>query len=174
MVTPRKPIPPIPSYDDLVRDFTGQAFRDLIEANTPPGTDVDLFSAGALASARDYASSADLPPRLTTTARPLKAPRYEAALEFTIGLQLAYLQATGKMPGMTANLTKVDPGPFARILKQCLVWIDSRYEPVELINTLQRRANRMTDEKGQPRRGRPDDKRHKNKGRKKSPPARGT
>lgn len=160
MVTPKKPLPPIPSDEDLARDFTGQGFRDLIAANAP-GADVARFSDGALASARVYACNADLPRRLTTTARPLKAPRYEAALDFTIGLQVAYLQATdGKMPSMTANRT-ANLGPFARILQQCLVWIGSRAEPVELINTLQRRADVMTDEKGQDRRGKPNDRRRK-------------
>jgi hypothetical protein len=152
----RKKPRPIPADEDLIRDFTGQKFKDFV-AKARPGTDVERFAAGVLADARiyiRYASSGIV--HKTTEANPLMSPLREAAINFAMNLQLTYLTVTGEMPSFTATRTR--RGPFARILRECLLLLKAVVDDIVLINTLQDRSNKMTDRRGQPRRQRKSSK----------------
>ena len=64
-------------------------------------------------------------------------PRREAHLNFVMWLRIAYLEATGKQPSLTANPAR--PGPFARMVQACLDQVQASANAVELLNELQRR-----------------------------------
>lgn len=140
----RKKLRPIPTDADLIRIFTGQAFKDFVAANLPEGADVDRFATAALADARVYIRDAG--------SKTLMSPVREATINFAMGLQVTYLLVTGEQPSFTATRTR--RGPFARILRECLLLLKAPVDDIKLINTLQARSNTMTDQRGQPRRQR--------------------
>jgi hypothetical protein len=156
-MTRKKPPRRIPTDEDLIRKFTGQAFKDFVAANwpeekKPPRTaDIDLFAKLALEDARIYTRDAVKPAR-ETTGRPLMSPIQEATIDYTMNLQLTYLTATGDQPSFTA--ARSWRGPFARILRECLLLLGAPPDDIRWINTLQARSNTMNDEKGQRRRKR--------------------
>jgi hypothetical protein len=86
------------------------------------------------------------------TGRPRRSPVIEAAIDFTMNLQLTYYTATGEQPSFTA--TRADPGPLARILVWCLVELKAPPDAVTYINDLQHRSNKMNDDGGRKRRKR--------------------
>jgi hypothetical protein len=157
----RKKVRSIPTDAELVDKFTGQAFKDMIAANWPstaaPATPetIDLFAAGALSDARIYIRDAGKPAQKTTPERPMSKPIVEAAVDFTMNLQLTYVDVTGEMPSLTAGRHR--PGPFAEILRECLVLLKAPSDAVTYINRLQTRSNIITDEKGRTRRKRKPD-----------------
>jgi len=88
--------------------------------------------------------------RSTTLASVLHAPhleqhppRREAELDFVMWLRLAYFDATGEPPALTANPQR--PGPFARMVQACLNDVRSGANAVESINELQRRGKDKKD-----------------------------
>jgi hypothetical protein len=64
-------------------------------------------------------------------------PRREAQLNFVMWLEVAFLEATGEHPSLTANPAR--PGPFARMVQACLDEVRASANAVELLNELQRR-----------------------------------
>jgi hypothetical protein len=80
--------------------------------------------------------------------------RREAELNFVMLLEVAYLEATGKHPSLTADPNR--PGPFARMVQACLNEVRASANAVELLNELQRRRKGMKQRqrkvKKQPRR----------------------
>ena len=154
----RKKPRPIPTDEDLVRIFTGQAFKDMVAANWPGDkkdktrakpANVEEFAKGALADARVYIRDAVKPER-KTTGRPMMSPIVEAAINYAMYLQLTYYAATGEQPSFTA--TRLRRGPFARILRECLLLLKAPVDDIRFINTLQDRSNKMNDDKGRLRR----------------------
>jgi hypothetical protein len=152
-MTRRKSPRPILTDDDLVRIFTGRAFKDVLAANWPKDApvDIDHFAKLALEDARIYIRDA-VKPDVKTTGRPSRSPVIEAAIDFTMNLQLTYYTATGEQPSFTAN--RGDPGPLARILGWCLVELNAPPDAVTYINDLQHRSNKMNDDRGRERRKR--------------------
>jgi hypothetical protein len=152
----RKKIVRVPTDEDLVRIFTGEAFKKFVAKEFVAADltgDVERFAAGALADARVYIRDAVIETRnKTTKERPLMSPRREAAITFITNLQVTYLLATGKEPSYTATRTR--RGPFARIANECLHLIHAPVDDIALINMLQDRSNTMTDQRRQPRRER--------------------
>lgn len=67
--------------------------------------------------------------------------RREAQLNFVMWLEVAYLEATGKHPSLTADPKR--PGPFARMVQACLNEVRASANAVELLNELQRRRKGM-------------------------------
>ena len=65
-----------------------------------------------------------------------RPPRREAELNFVMWLEVAYLEATGMPPPLTANPAR--PGPFARMVQTCL-GIAPGANAVEMLNELHRR-----------------------------------
>jgi hypothetical protein len=63
--------------------------------------------------------------------------RREAQLNFVMWLRVAYVEATGEQPSLTANAER--PGPFARMVQACLDEIRASADAVALLNELQRR-----------------------------------
>ena len=63
-----------------------------------------------------------------------RPPRREAELDFVMRLELAYLEATGMPPPLTANPAR--PGPFARMVQTCLDRIALGANAVEMLNEL--------------------------------------
>jgi hypothetical protein len=63
--------------------------------------------------------------------------RRKAQLNFVMWLRVAYVEATGEQPSLTANANR--PGPFARMVQACLDEIRAGANAVELLNELQRR-----------------------------------
>jgi len=140
----------IPSDEDLVRRFSGQAFNDMVVRHEPKA-DVKLYSAGALADARVYARDIGTAVKHNTTdANPLISPHLEIALAFVMGLQATHLMATGRKPTFTAH--RVRPSSFAKIAKECLHLLGSPGDAIRLINLLQTRSNKMTARRGQEKR----------------------
>jgi hypothetical protein len=157
----RKKVRPIPTDGELVRSFTGQAFKDVLVANWPGAPadatrakpeEVAKYAESVLLEARVYARDAIKPEMKTTADRPQRKPIIEAAISFAMGLQLIHTTRTGEQPSFTAN--RADPGPFARILRWFLLEIKAPPDAVTYINELQHRSNTMTDARGQPRRKR--------------------
>ena len=154
----RKKTRPIPEDEDLIRIFTGQAFKDFIAENWPGNKedktrakpdDVEQFARGTLGDARVYIRDA-VKPESKTTGRPMMSPIMEAAINFARDLQLTYYAATGEQPSFTA--TRARRGPFARILRECLLRLGAPVDDITFINTLQDRSNTMNDEKRRKRR----------------------
>jgi hypothetical protein len=91
----KKKVRHIPSDDDLVRIFTGQAFKDVITANWP-GDPADVtrakpeevakYAENTLLEARVYARDAVKPEVKTTADRPQRKPIIEAAISFANGI----------------------------------------------------------------------------------------
>ena len=63
-----------------------------------------------------------------------RPPRRKAELEFVMWLEVAYLEATGMPPPLTANPQR--PGPFARMVQTCLDRIALGANAVEMLNEL--------------------------------------
>jgi hypothetical protein len=152
----RKKRRPIPTVRELIRGCP--AFKDFVAENWPgkePPTpaDVKRFAKWALRDARLYIREASSGiAHKTTETKPLMSPLREAAINFVMNLQVTYLLATGEQPSFTATRTR--RGPFARILRECLLLLKAPVDDITLINTLQERSNKMTDQRGQPRRRR--------------------
>jgi len=156
----RKKIVRVLTDEDLVRIFTGQAFMDILTANLPRTAvlmadqplAIERFAAATLADARVYVRDS-ISEKQHKTAEPdtLMSPRREAAIRFVMGLQVNYLLATGEQPSFTAQLRR---GPFARIARECLLLLNAPVDDIKFINMLQDRSNKMTDQRGQPRRER--------------------
>jgi len=162
----QKKIRPIPTDDDLVRIFSSQEFKDLVAENWPGNpkdktraspADVDEFAKLALGDARIYIHDA-VKPKRATSGRPVQSPVIESTIDFTRNLQITYYTATGEQPSFTASRESIASsakrGPFARILRWCLLELDAPCDDVRYINVLQSRSNTMNDEKGRPRRKR--------------------
>jgi hypothetical protein len=66
-----------------------------------------------------------------------RPPRREAELDFVMWLEVAYLEATGMPPPLTANPAR--PGPFARMVQTSLDKIAPGANAVEMLNELHRR-----------------------------------
>jgi len=79
--------------------------------------------------------------RLLHAPQPIeRPPRLEAELEFAMHLQLAWLEATGKMPSLAANPARL--GPFGRMVEECLQLVggEARHANVaKLLNELNKR-----------------------------------
>jgi hypothetical protein len=70
-------------------------------------------------------------------------PKRKAERDFVMWLQVAYTEATGQMPPLTAHHD--NPGPFARMAKECLKLIGMpAADAVELINKLQGQRKKMS------------------------------
>jgi hypothetical protein len=69
--------------------------------------------------------------------KPTRTPqKRRAERDFAMWLQIAYLEAAGHQPGLTAHHD--NRGPFSRLLRRCLDLLDAKHvEEVELINSLQ-------------------------------------
>jgi hypothetical protein len=71
--------------------------------------------------------------------------RQKAELNFVMWLRLAYLDATGEPPSLTANPKR--PGPFARMVQHCLDEVHASANAGALLNELQqRRKGKKQDE----------------------------
>jgi hypothetical protein len=66
-----------------------------------------------------------------------RPPRRQAERDFVMWLEVAYLEATGMPPPLTANPDR--PGPFARMVQRCLNGIAPGANAVEMLNELHRR-----------------------------------
>jgi hypothetical protein len=158
MSTPKN-VRHIPTEAELVDRFDIQAIRGMLEEHwpgkkRPKRADVEAFAKGALADARVYIRDAvkPVPKQVPDTDEPLMTPIQEATIGFTRGLQETYLIRTGRQPSYTA--TRRWRGPFAKILRHYLVLLGAPTDDIRWINELQRRSNKMTDKRGQPRRKR--------------------
>jgi hypothetical protein len=67
--------------------------------------------------------------------------RRDAQIAFLMGLEAAYVEATGEAPTPTANLNR--PGPYARFVRACLDQLRAAANAVELINERDRRRKIM-------------------------------
>lgn len=85
------------------------------------------------------------------TWRPLlRAPKHrrnfarrDVERDFVVCLQLAWLEATGKKPSLTANAER--PGPFVKMTKECLGLVGAGHaDVIGLFNELNRRRKIMT------------------------------
>ena len=161
----RKKIVSVRTDEELVRIFTGQEFKDIVAANLPhtevlmanQPLAIERFAAATLADARVYIRDAvkPAPKQVPDTDEPLVPPRREAAAAFVMGLQINYLHATGEQPSFTAQRKAgTGRGPFARIARWCLLKLKAPVDDIKFINMLQTRSNKMTDQRGQPRRQR--------------------
>ena len=75
-------------------------------------------------------------PYLYAPSRQRNFPKREAERNFTMWLAAAYRDATGRLPARTADNRA--PGPFARMVRQCLGLVGADANAVELINELHR------------------------------------
>ena len=118
-----------------------EAFRDLARRDEACETSARLCRIGA---AREEGRRRPGGKRSITLVSTLHAPepqqhpsRRKAELNFVMWLRMAYLEATGEHPSLTANANR--PGPFARMVQACLDEIRAGANAVELLNELQRR-----------------------------------
>ena len=78
------------------------------------------------------------PPKPLNTSELLRRPpRRKTELDFVMWLGVAYLEATGMPPTHMANADR--PGPFARMVQDCLVKIAPGANAVELLHKLHQR-----------------------------------
>ncbi len=68
-------------------------------------------------------------------------PRRAAQIAFVMGIEAAYVEATGEAPNATANLNR--PGPYARFVQACLDRLRAGANAVEIINERDRRRKIM-------------------------------
>ena len=81
-------------------------------------------------------------PRLYAPEPRRHVPRREAERGFVMWLRMAWLEATGVRPTMTANHS--NPGPFARMVGECLRLVGAPYaDAIGLINQLDRLRDRL-------------------------------
>ena len=87
-------------------------------------------------------------PHLYAPDKERSPPKRDAERHFVLMLQLAWLDAVGEKPSLTAHHPDKsrDLGPFARFARECLRLVGARdADAVELINELQRlRRNALT------------------------------
>jgi hypothetical protein len=155
----RKKERPIPTDEDLVRDFGGQEFRRFVVENwpgkkPPRRADVERYVRFTLMDARLYISDAVKPEQKTT--EKMMSPVREAAATFTRNHQLMFYQVTGYVPPYTASRTFRDP--FMVILRECLRLLRGPVDDIAFLNKLQDRSHILTDRRGQPRRKRKSSK----------------
>ena len=155
----QKKVRPIPTEAELVDKLDRQAIRDMLVENwpgkkRPKRADVEAFVKDALRDAKIYIRDAVKPAakQVPNTDEPLMTPIQEATIAFTQYLQITFVDRTGRMPPFTA--TRRYRGPFGKILRHYLVELGAPSDDVRWINELDRRSNKMTDERGQKRRKR--------------------